>query len=754
MNFARADCNSSVRPSTRKSLDSPSLVTVGIEPTLERIMSELEDLKGTVSELYFQGANFSTGKLKLSGSNAEVRFVGKFHVCKEQVVHFRGKFVINPKFGRQFEIAAIVSSRELDADGMVAWLQSRGAGLGIGPVKAKKIIAEFGDTFATVLLTEPARIAAFAHVAEEGVVKLADYFRDHQEETRIYADLAALGLTNFICTTLWKKYGAGAVQIVHEDPYRLADEVHGIGFAKADEIAANVGITGDNPRRVRAAVLHSMLAVQDRGNTCCVLTTLVEETAGLLGINGAEEYAERQIAACVEAGELVKVEELYALPWMAATERNIAEFLRVYDSPRDWGLDIEAGIRKYGDFLDEDQKDGVRIALTRGGMILTGPGGSGKTTTINVIVKIAEEMGIDVSLCAPTGKAARRMEEVIGNASKTIHRLLEYKPPSEWGRNNENPLNADIIIVDEMSMVDSTLDWKLKQAIRRKASIIMVGDHNQLPPVGPGSVLRDAIRHKLVPIVDLHTVHRAAGDLRKNSALILDGIMAPTAPRVNGKPVWVVDDRHNDETTLTTMLDNLFMKVLPDLGYDPLADVQFMSPRRKGVTLCSEMLSERFQVLHQKRLGREIPPTPEKKRAILYEGDKVIQTKNNYQLDVMNGAQGMVKAATPKLVVKWYDGREMEIPHEMKGDIDLAYWLTVHKMQGDQTKVIVFLCWHSHLGSWDSPMLHRNLGYTASTRARECAFIIGSTKGIKGMLERKVEDKRLTLLPTYARMGK
>lgn len=719
---------------------------------------EIDEIKGTVCKLFFQGQNFCAGRVKPPGGGQEISFAGKIHVCLDQVVHFRGAWTQHAKFGRQFDAKEIVSTRELDADGMVAWLETRGAGIGIGPVKAKKIIAEFGDTFASVLLNEPQKIADFAKVKLDGIVRLSDYYREHQEESRIYFDLAALGLTNFICTTLWKKYGAGAVQIVHDDPYRLADEIHGIGFAKADEIAANVGITGDNPRRVRAAVLHAMLAVQDRGSTCCTLETLVEECAGMLGFDGADEHAAIRVEACVAAGELVKVEEkgfsdLYASPQMAATERCIASFLKTYNSPRDWGLDIEAGIEKYGNFLDDDQKDAVRISLTNGACVITGPAGSGKTTVLNTIVKIAEEMGVDVSLCAPTGKAARRMEEVIGRTSKTIHRLLEYKPPTEWGRNIENPLDADLIACDEQSMTDSPLEWKLMQAVRRKSALIMIGDHNQLPPVGPGSVLRDTIKHRLVPVIDLHTVHRAAGDLRKNSALILEGIMAPTAPRVNGKPVWVVDDRHSEDSTVSAMLENLFIKVLPDLGYDPLTDVQFISPRRKGTPLCSEMLSERFQVLHQKRLGRDIPPTPEKKRAVLYQGDKVIQTKNNYILQIMNGTQGIVIQSTPKLLIKFESLQEqIEIPHEMKGDIDLAYWLTAHKCQGSQYPVVVFLCWHGHLGSWESPMLHRNLGYTAATRARECAFIVGSKKGIRGMLDRKVEDKRLTLLPTYGRM--
>lgn len=722
----------------------------------------MDELKGTVVKLHCQFPNFCAGRVQPPGGGREVSFSGKIHVCLDQVVQFKGEYVVNAKYGRQFNVSHIVSTRELDADGIVSWLEHRGAGIGIGPVKAKRIVGEFGADFARVLMEEPERVATCAKVPLEGVVKLAEYFKEHQEEVRVYAELAALGLTDFLCTTLIKKYKAAAVGVVKENPYRLADEVKGIGFAKADEIAANVGIHTDHPARIRAAVLFALAEVEDQGSTCCTLDKLVDESTKLLNFKGADDRAVTQIAASVADGDIFHLNdagrELYATPELAACERNVAGFLKTYHAPRDWGVDIEAGIARHGDFLDDDQKNAVRMALTQGCVIVTGPAGSGKTTVINTIVKILEDRPNDlwISLCAPTGKAARRMEEVIGRESKTIHRLLEYRPPNEWVRDAENPLDSDVIIADETSMIDSILLWRLMQSVRRRAALILVGDHHQLPPVGAGAFLRDAIQNKLLPVADLHQVHRNAGALRQNSAKILHGEIAPTAPRrADGKPEWVVIDNHVAESTLLPWLDKMFLETLPGLGYDPIKDVQFMTPRRKGISLCAEMLSERFQVLHQRRLGREVPPTPPKRRAALYPGDKVIQTKNNYMLDVMNGTLGIVVDSYPKLVVKFDTLPEpLEIPNDQKGDIDLAYWLTVHKMQGAQTPVAVFLCWSTHLGGWDAPMLHRNLAYTAATRARECAFVIGDAKGVRGAMERVSQDKRLTLLPVFAKESK
>lgn len=721
-------------------------------------MSEvIEDLRGTVSKLHYQAPAFCAGKIKLPGTTQEVSFAGKIHVCLEQVVHLKGCYVVHARFGRQFDARSIVTAREIDGDGLLAWLEAKGQGLGIGPAKAKRILAHFADEFAATLEADPKAIADFARVPLEGIEQLSKYYATHKEETAIYSDLAGLGLTDYLCTIIIQKYHGASLSVIRENPYRLADEVSGIGFAKADEIAANVGIIGDNPHRVRAAVLHAATVIQDRGSTCSTLDSLVDEAAELLSFEGANDHAIHCVAKLVADGELVKVEELYAMPQMAAVERNIAEFFKTFNAPRDWGIDVEAGIKKHGDFLDDDQKDAVRTGLTCGVVCITGPAGAGKSTVCNTIVKICEDLDnprmVDVALCAPTGKAARRMEEIIGRSASTIHRLLKYQPPSTWGYNEEKPLMDDIVIADEWSMTDSVLAWNLMRSIRRKSALIMVGDHNQLPPVGAGSSLRDAIAHKLVPIIDLHTVHRAAGNLRKNSAMVLTGKMMPTAPRKeNGKPEWIVDDRHVSEETVTAMLDNLFVKILPEMGYDPISDVQFMVPRKKNVTLCSEILSERFQVLHQRRLGREVPPTPPKRRAILYEGDKVIQGRNNYNLGIMNGTQGIVMQTSPRLVVKFENMAEpLEIPNDMKGDIDLAYWLTVHRYQGSQCPVAVFLCMGVHLGKWDAPMLHRNLAYTALSRARELAIVVGDNKGIKGAMAQTVEDKRLTLLPIYAR---
>lgn len=705
-----------------------------------------EELKGIIVKLHCQYEKFCAGRIEPIGGGVDVSFSLKGYVCLDQVVTLLGAFEVG-KYGRQFAAVSVKDTREVDADGYLAWLWMIGKRLGFGKLKAKSIVKEFGTSFGEILMADPEQIAITCQMELPTVKLLADEYVKHQAEISTFAALKEFGLTDYISNIIYEKYRDQSVAMVKENPFRLADEVPGIGFKKADEIAAKVGVIGDHPQRVRAGLLFALQDGQSDGSTCSTEAELTEQAQQLLDLPGVDLV--RPIVSLADTGEITLESGLYANPWLASCERWVGERLGHFqDEPE---FDLESRIRCYGGNATESQRDAIRTAMNNRISVITGPAGSGKTFILAIIVKMLQEKYIDFALCAPTGKAARRMQEVIGVEAFTIHRLLKYKPPGEWGYSMISPLPCDVVICDEISMCDSEISFRLMSALKKGAKLIMVGDHNQLPPVGPGALLRDCIRHNLVPVANLHEVHRSAGPLRDNAFKILEGKVLPTVfSDGDGKlPCWGVDDRHVTETTVMQTMDKLFSEVLETEGYDPLKKVQFLTPRR-STSLGCETLNIRFQKIHQHRLGLNIPPVGPHKRPPMYKGDKVIMTKNNYELEIMNGHTGYVLETDP-LVVQ-FDGEENahQIPKDAKGNIDLAYWLTVHKFQGSQIPVVVTLVWSGHLGSWQAPMLHRNLLYTSVTRGQKKSLIIGDGKGIKGAADRTVENSRRTLLPIYS----
>lgn len=398
--------------------------------------------------------------------------------------------------------------------------------------------------------------------------------------------------------------------------------------------------------------------------------------------------------------------------------------------------------------LDPSQVRAVASAVSHRACLISGGAGAGKTTLIKCIAELYLAHGLHVALCAPTGKAARRLEQVVGIDAYTIHRLLEYMPRmGGFQRHAEHPLDADVVIVDEVSMMDSELAYHLFDAIAPRTAMVLVGDHHQLPPVGAGALLRDAIAHELLPLTILSQCHRQAGTLKQNCASLLLGQVADTAPAEPGKlfSPWYVDRRHESTDTLLATVERLFTEVLGGRwGFNLLADVQFLAPQKRG-PIGTVALNHLLQKLHQQSLGVEVEPRDPEKPPALLVGDKVIQTRNNYDLDVMNGHQGVVLAVRPRLVIR-FDEREIVVPNDCRGDIELAYCLTVHKVQGSEFPCVVFVCHRAH-----QFMLNRSLLYTAATRARQTCILLGDDRGIRTAATRVVTNTRRTLLPALAR---
>jgi exodeoxyribonuclease V alpha subunit len=403
-------------------------------------------------------------------------------------------------------------------------------------------------------------------------------------------------------------------------------------------------------------------------------------------------------------------------------------------------LDAEGGE------LNPEQRDAVGNALDFSISLVTGGAGSGKTYAVSTIASIAERLELKVVLAAPTGKAAKRLEEVVGHEASTIHRLLGFNG-STYSRDALNPIEADILVVDEVSMVDIALAWRLFQAVdRARTAVVLVGDHNQLPPVGPGNLLRDLVRSLAIPTTVLTRIIRQAGVLKENSTAILDGEVRPTSNSLVGaRRPWYVIDKFTDRDDVQRMLLLLFEEVLQDrLGYDLTRDVQVLTPTHKGPLGTVELNIELQRLLQQKLFGVEVAPVEAGHRARPYPGDKVIQTKNDYELRVMNGAMGIVvNAGADGALVIDFDGREVEIEagSDALGNVQLAYATSIHKVQGSEFPCAVVIAHKSH-----SFMHHRNLLYTAVTRAKESVVILGDRWGIDNCAVKRQVDRRNTFL--------
>lgn len=734
------------------------------------------EIRGVVTKVHFSKPTFSAGRLRPAGRRDEVAFAGQCYVKEGDVVKLRGAWTNHEKFGPQFQVEGLVYESELDADGLAGWLSQFGAAIGIGPVKARKIAAEYGSSFATILKEDPEQLAIFAGVSLENIQRLAADWLAREEFNALATKLSAWNLTRHEVELLAKRFGPSVLTVLQENPYLVLGEVAGLGFAKIDDIAQRLGFDKTHPGRIRAGIVHVLRQSLGEGSTCEDGRTLVNQAEELLTLDAvdATERIREQLACLTAAGKDLRClpgadgGNWYALAYALRFEKLIASVLtcgRASEQAAPAWVD-EHLPALCAPLADASQEQAIATALRHRVSVISGGAGSGKTTCVKTLIRAFTQAGAAIrrpqfddlpdyecdfenhmagpaiALCAPTGKAARRLAEVTGHEASTIHRLLCYHPQDGFRYDQDNPLPYDVVITDESSMLDFELAYYLLRALRPKASLVLVGDHHQLPPVGAGAMLRDCIKHNLAPLTVLAKCHRQAGVLKHNCNRLLEGIVERTAPKTGGWSPWIVQDRLDSPDDVTTCIERLFKEILTGYGFKVPWDVQFMSPVHKGPigTLALNVLLQR---LHQETLGVRVEPTSPEKRPKLYVGDKVICTKNNYTLDIMNGHQGEVLTVSP-LVVS-FDGREVEIPKDCKGDIELAYCLTVHKLQGSETPVAVTICHRSH-----GFMLHRGLLYTACTRARKCSILIGDSRGIEQAAQRVQTNNRKTLLGLLA----
>ncbi len=713
--------------------------------------AERTSIRGVVETVFYSGPTFSAGRLR-TANGAIVKFAGKVFVRESDPVLLEGHWTNHPKYGRQFEAEFMGHDLEMDPDGLANFLANHPDVKGIGPVKARLIADEFGRGFDAAIRTSPEAVAAAAKVPVEVALDLQRIWVASSDFNTAMVYLSAFGLTHHQVTTLVGKFGSQVVPILERDPYVLVREISGFGFKRVDKIARKMGTPKDLPSRIRAGLHFCVLAALDDGDCWVEFEDLLDRSNTLLVMDtlDSREVIEGHLEALIIEGLLVSqpFERLVvADPEIHRMETELAEVLKTAGRRSPHAVtEVEHLLDAEGGELNPEQRDAVRNALNFSISLMTGGAGSGKTYAVSTIASIAERLELKVVLAAPTGKAAKRLEEVVGHEASTIHRLLGFNGHT-YSRDALNPIDTDILVVDEVSMMDVPLAWRLFQAVdRTRTAVVLVGDHNQLPPVGPGNLLRDLVRSMAIPTTVLTRIIRQAGVLKENSTAILTGEVRPTSDSLNGaRRPWYVIDKFADREDVRRMLLLLFEEVLQErLGYDLIREVQVLTPTHKGPLGTVELNIELQRLLQHKLFGVDVPTVEAGHRARPYPGDKVIQTKNDYELGVMNGAMGAVVDATQdgSLSID-FDGRRVEIKSgsDAFGNIQLAYATSIHKVQGSEFPCAVVIAHKSH-----SFMHHRNLLYTAVTRAKESVIIVGDRWGIDNCAAKRQVDRRNTFL--------
>jgi exodeoxyribonuclease V alpha subunit len=710
-------------------------------------------LRGRVEAIFYSSPQFSAGRLR-TAEGETASFAGALMVREHDAVVLHGAWERHPKFGRQFKVARFEFDQRMGPEGLAHYLAHHPEIKGIGPVKARRIVEAFGDDFDRAIDEEPERIAAVAKVPLDVVQTLRTEWLRRRTLNASLTWLASFELTHHQMTALIEKFGNAVVTVLKTDPYLLVREVPGFGFKRVDLVARKMGTPKEHPSRVHAGVVHCVAERLDQGDCWVDYEDLVELANALLAMDvpDSRERIEQALDALIAEGALacpsIGGRFLVAQPQIHQMERDLADVFTGRRRPnRCFAGESDETLTAPFPELNAPQRRALLAAARHNLVLVSGGAGSGKTFTVATIARLYEDRGLQVVLAAPTGKAAKRIEQVVGREAFTIHRLLGFNGKA-FQRGADDPIPADVVIVDEVSMVDVPLAWHLFRAIDwERTAVVLVGDHNQLPPVGPGNLLRDLIERRPIPTVVLDQVVRQAGVLKENCIAVLGGEVRRTAPEgSDGRPPWIVVNRLTDVLDAQRYVLELFESVLAErLRFDPLTDVQLLTPTRKG-PLGVDALNVELQRLMQKRLwGVDAPPPRPGRRPEFLAHDRVIQTRNNYDLGVMNGAIGTVTSVGPRrgeLRVR-FDDQEIAYSPDSKDaqDLSLAYALTIHKAQGSEFPCAVLVVHKAH-----SFMHHRNLFYTGVTRARQVAIVVGDAWGMRNCAEKEEVERRKTFL--------
>jgi exodeoxyribonuclease V alpha subunit len=713
---------------------------------LKNNLNQLEKIRGTIEKVFYASPDFSAGKIR-SQSGSLIVFAGNLYAQEGQMVILAGNWNKHEKYGRQFCVKHLEHDLELDKDGLVNYLANHPDIKGIGPKKARLLVDAFGDNFEKTLMDKPEKFAKVGKISSTTAILLQKEWQLKRTTNAVRTWLSSFELTHHQVTTLVEKLGNNCLGILKSDPYVLVREIKNFGFKKVDRIARKMGTPKSHPSRIKAGIKYCVDEALDSGDCYVEFEELIDRANALLVMDtlDSREQIEIHLNALLDAKTLACQSHggriLVAVPAILKMESELAEIFKK-GKTKNPHFDSDFKLKSTACGLNAGQSEAVSNAVRYGISLISGGAGTGKTYLVSAIVKIAHEQSKKIILAAPTGKAAKRLEEVVGVEAQTIHRLLGYD-----GKDfNVEKIETDILIIDELSMVDVPLAWQLFKALDlSKTSVVLVGDHNQLPPVGPGNILRDLIQSRVIPTTILSEVMRQAGALKENSMAVLKAEVRPTsAPNAGRCRDWYLVNKYTNAMDAKNFLCKLVKNQLEDFGFDLVKDVQILTPTHKGPLGTRELNIALQRILQRKHSGIEVPPVLPNRRPPFLLHDKVIQTKNNYETGVMNGTIGYVASVDERgnLTVD-FDGKAVEIA---KGsaeilDIQLAYALSIHKAQGSEFPCVILLMHKSH-----SFMHHRNLFYTGVTRAQQTAIIIGDAWGIRNCAQKHQVSERKTFL--------
>ncbi len=720
----------------------------------------MAEVIGVIEEIVFRNEDngFTVLELYNESDGTRITAVGNLPYAVEgERVKITGQWAVHPDYGEQIKVENYESAAPTSQESLERYLSS-GLIKGVGPSTAKKLVEHFGMDTLDIIQFSPQRLTEVQGIGPAKAETIAASFYEQKEVREVMLFLQTYGISTNFAFKIYKEYGELTIPILKENPYRMAQDIMGIGFKTADKIARNMGIEFDSPYRVMAGTMYVLSQGANNGHTYLPKEELINKSSQLLGVDG--QLVENAIVSLAINQSIVLEERedhtaVYLQPFYVA-ENNICRSLielsmtkmttplnnidkMLYDFQKQEGI-----------ILAESQKEAVIEALNNGIMVMTGGPGTGKTTTVNCIIKIFEQLGAEVMLAAPTGRAAKRLSETTGREAKTIHRLLEYGYSDDgdqdiFQKDENDPLSADVIIVDEMSMVDVLLMNHLLKAILPGTRLILVGDVDQLPSVGPGNVLRDIINSGLVKVIRLTEIFRQA----QESMIVLNAhrINRGEFPLLNkADKDFFLDRRESPQEILSTIID-LLCRRIPDFGsFDPVRHIQVLSPMRKGLVGVNNLNMELQKVLNPPKRNKEEKVYGD---TVFRVGDKVMQIKNNYKTHwkrysssgkvieegdgVFNGDVGYIESIDnddKEMTVVFDDDRVVVYDFTQLDELELAYAISIHKSQGSEFPVVLIPL------AWGPPMLMtRNLLYTAVTRARKLVVLVGRDRTIDAMVK-------------------